>query len=82
MIILSIFKKLAAFVYDRDLVINIYQQKVNVINYLDIAHFDDNKVIIKHNQGIVKIKGFKLVVSKLLDYELLIKGDIKSIELE
>ncbi len=79
---MSFLSPLTSFIYERGLVINIYQQKVNIVNYLDIIHFDDNKVIIKHDKGLIKIEGFKLVVSKLLDNELLIKGDIKRIELE
>ena len=54
--------------------------KVDVINYQNMGHFDDNKVIIYYDKGIVEIKGKKLIIKKLLKDEVLIKGSIEKIE--
>ena len=61
--------------------IRIINNKVDVINYKDIGHFDSNKVIINYSDGSVVIKGNNLVVSKLMNDEILIGGEIKGLEL-
>ena len=72
---------LTDYIYDKELTINIYKNKINVVNYIDIDHFDSNKIIIKYDKGKILINGFNLVVTRLLDNELLISGEIKTIEL-
>ncbi|MDD2518871.1 MAG: YabP/YqfC family sporulation protein [Bacilli bacterium] len=73
--------KLRSYLLEEEFTINIFKNKVNVVNYLNIDHFDINKVVIRHDEGILKIIGNNLVVSKLLGDEVLITGDIKNIEL-
>ena len=54
--------------------------KLDIVNYIDISHFDSNKIIINYNEGSVLISGKNLVVSKLVSDELLIEGSIDKIE--
>ena len=54
---------------------------MDIVNYSDISHFDNNKIIINYNDGSVLISGKNLVVSKLLKDELLIEGSIDKLEL-
>ena len=54
--------------------------KLDIVNYIDISHFDSNKIIIDYNEGSVLISGKSLVVSKLVSDELLIEGSIDKIE--
>ena len=54
--------------------------KLDIVNYIDISHFDSNKIIINYNKGSVLISGKSLVVSKLVSDELLIEGSIDKIE--
>ena len=74
-------KALRSYILESDFQINILNGKVDIVNYLEIDHFDDTKVIVRHQQGIVKIKGENLTISKLLNDELLISGNIKAVEL-
>ena len=60
--------------------IHIYKNKVNVVNYSKIGHFDSNKVIIYYNNEMIIINGNNLTVSKLVTDEVLIKGKIINIE--
>ena len=53
---------------------------INIINYKDIIDFSDNKVIIDGTNINIIISGKSLVISKLLDEEVLITGDISKIE--
>lgn len=61
--------------------LKVYKNSVNVVNFVDIDHFDSYKVIITYDGGKVYIQGDDLVVSKLLSDEILITGTIKNIEL-
>ncbi len=58
----------------------IYKNKIDIINYLDIIHFDDSKIIIKTKKELLNIIGTNLVISRLITDEVLITGTIKSIE--
>lgn len=69
------------YVIEQEFEIRIINNKVGVINYKDIGHFDSNKVIINYSDGSVVIKGNNLVVSKLMNDEILIGGEIKGLEL-
>ena len=60
--------------------INYIENKLNIVNYIDIAHFDSNKIIINYNNGSIVIGGKSLVISKLVSDELLIEGKIEKIE--
>ena len=69
------------YVIEQEFEIRIINNKVDVINYKDIGHFDSNKVIINYSDRSVVIKGNNLVVSKLMNDEILIGGEIKGLEL-
>ena len=73
-------KKVRNFILEEELEIHIYKNKVNVVNYQSIGHFDNNKIIINHENGMIVVNGEKLVISKLLIDEILIVGQIKNIE--
>ncbi len=75
-------KDLRTYILENEFKINILIGKVDIVNYLEIDHFDDTKVIIRFDKGIVKIKGENLTISKLLNDELLILGKIKIVEFE
>lgn len=60
---------------------NIDKYKIHIINYVSIGHFDSNKVMIKYSEGTIVITGKNLVVSRLMNDEILVKGDFNNIEL-
>lgn len=74
-------KNLKNIIYDKTFRITILEDKINIINYENILIFEDEKIIIKTKKGLVKITGTKLVISKLYNNEVLIKGNIKNVEL-
>lgn len=75
-------KDLRTYILENEFKINILTGKVDIVNYIEIDHFDDTKVIVRYEKGIVKIKGENLTISKLLNDELLILGKIKVVEFE
>lgn len=60
--------------------ITILKNKINLINYESIEHFDANKIMIKSDSGLIVINGKNLVVTRLLIDEVLITGIIHNIE--
>ena len=74
--------QLRSYILENEFKITILTKKVDIVNYLEIDHFDDTKIIVRYDKGIVKIKGENLTISKLLNDELLILGTIKVVEFE
>lgn len=78
---MKIIQKMRSYLLDDELMINIYNDKVHLVNYQSIIHFDSNSVMIKCDKNNVVIKGHNLVVSKLMNNEVLVSGTIKELEL-
>ncbi len=55
--------------------------RVNIVNYVEILFMDDKRISISYRSGILVVKGDDLILSKLLDNEILIEGQIKSINI-
>ncbi|MBP3460970.1 MAG: YabP/YqfC family sporulation protein [Bacilli bacterium] len=60
---------------------NVLKDTIKIENYTEVGHFDNNKIIIKYIDGEVTIKGKNLIISKLMNDSILIKGTIQNIEL-
>lgn len=76
------FKKLENYILDSEFKITLLTNKIDIVNYTDIDHFDNNKIIIRYEGGLVIIKGEDLIISKLLNDEILISGKVKGLELQ
>ena len=77
---MNVIDGIRSYIFEDDLKITIVKRKINILNYVDIHHFDSNKVIVKTNFKDVVVCGDNLVVSKLMNSEVLITGDFKTIE--
>ena len=77
--IVKLFNYLNRYIVDEEFRVIVMKDYINVINYDEILDFSNNEISIKYDSGIMIIKGKDLVVSKMLDDELLIKGQVKSI---
>ena len=75
-------KDLRTYILENEFKINILIGKIDIVNYIEIDHFDDTKVMVRYEKGLVVIKGENLTISKLLNDELLILGKIKVVEFE
>ncbi len=80
MIKLNLLNNLKDLVLEEQFKINYIQGKLNIVNYKDIAHFDNNKIIVNYTDGSIVIGGKNLVISKMVSDELLIEGKIEKIE--
>lgn len=77
---MNIVSGIRSYILEEDVKITIINNKINITNYIDIGHFDSNKIIVKLINKNIIIKGNDLVVSKLLDSEILITGEFNNIE--
>ena len=68
------------YIFEKDFEIIVKSSYIDIINYKDILNFDDNNITIMADKKVI-IKGSNLSISKLLDNELLIIGNINTIEL-
>ena len=78
---MNLLNRFRSYLLEEEFVVNIQKDKVNVVNYINIDHFDTNKIIIRYDGGLLIVNGDNLVVSKLLNDEILITGNIKNVEL-
>ena len=58
----------------------ILDNKIDIVNYKYIDHFDNNKIIIKLDNSNIFIYGESLIISKLISDEVLICGSIDKLE--
>ncbi len=77
---MNIVNGIRSYIKEDELKITILNNKINIVNYTDIGHFDSNKIVVKTNSFDVIVKGSDLVVSKLMNDEILITGDFNNIE--
>lgn len=72
-------RKVIDYVKKEEFEINIDDKYIDIINFNDIAYMEDEKISINYSEGNILIKGKDLTVIKLLDNEILIKGNFLSI---
>lgn len=77
---MGIVHKFRDYILESELKITILENRVDIVNYTEIGHFDSNKIIVRKQNGSIIINGTNLVVSKLLNDEILIDGKISNIE--
>lgn len=70
------------YISDVEFRVNLYKDKVHIVNYTKIVTIEKSRISIRHLSGMLIIKGKDLALKKLLDDEILIKGIINSVELE
>ena len=78
---MKMFDKLDRYLTDKEYKVIYKNNYLNIINYIEILDFNEYEISIKYDRGITRIIGSNLVISKMLDDELLIVGNIEKIEL-
>lgn len=78
---MNLTKRVRNYLLDEEFNMRVLKNKINIVNYESIGYFDNDQIIINYIDGEIKIKGENLVVSKLLNKEILISGIIKTIEM-
>jgi len=71
--------KIDNYLNDQEYRIIIEKDYVNINNYIEILDFNSSIISIKHNKGITIIEGTNLVISKMMEDEILITGNFNSV---
>ncbi len=74
------FRELKNVIYDKNFKMTILEDKISVKPFKDILTFEENELLIKTENKIIKIKGENLTINKLENYEILILVNIITIE--
>lgn len=68
------------YIVEEEFKITVFKDKVDILNYKEIDSIEDEKIIIRHDEGTIILYGESLSIKKLLEEELLISGEITKIE--
>ncbi|MGN1358522.1 MAG: YabP/YqfC family sporulation protein [Bacilli bacterium] len=73
--------RLGDYLYDNEYKIIVKKNQVDIVNYDEIIDFSLNKISVKYRNKIFVIEGTNMVISKMLDNEILITGNISSLRI-
>ena len=76
---IKLVRVLSDYVNDKKFSIIYKNNRLDIINYSKILDFSDTKISINYLDDIYIINGTNLVISKMMEEELLITGNIESI---
>lgn len=68
------------YIEDNNFRFSYINNQLDINNYLKINYMEDSKISLNYKEGNIVIKGNNLRIKKLLDYEILIIGNIENIE--
>lgn len=77
---MEMIRKVRQFLLPDDFEIHILNKMIHLVSFTTIGEISSEKILIRHKEGSVIIKGNNLTLSKLMYDEVLIKGMITSIE--
>ena len=72
--------KLNNYINDKEFKFTVYENKIHVINFKRIITLEDNYISLLSKNKRLNINGINLILEKLLDNEMIIKGNINKIE--
>ncbi len=68
------------YIKDEEFRMTIFKNRVHIVNYQEILSLEPSRVSVQIENKRMVLKGTKLLVKKLLDHEILIQGEIHSLE--
>lgn len=77
---MSIINSINSYIREEEFKVVILKNRVNVVNFKELGLIDTNKIIIKNDNQQLIIRGNDLVISKLLSDEILILGNVETLE--
>ncbi|MEG1597016.1 MAG: YabP/YqfC family sporulation protein [Bacilli bacterium] len=74
-------KTIKNYIYDKDFRILIINNQLNINNYKQVKTIDSSFIEIEYDNKLLTVRGRDLVLTKILNDELLIEGIINKIEM-
>ena len=75
-------EKLKNFIMDNEFRMTFFENRIHVINYQELISLSDEKIRIKSTNLTITFTGTQLILSKLLDQEIMIEGTLTKVEFE
>ncbi len=70
-----------SFLYDKEYFISIFESNIHIYGFINIIKFSDAMAVFEFKNFNLNVKGEKLLVNKLLQNEVIISGNIKSLNI-
>ena len=77
---MRLFDRLDRYLVDNEYKVIIEKGRISIFNYVEIVDFSSTRVVVKYREGNTIFLGRNLVVSKMLEDELLITGKLDGVE--
>lgn len=77
---MEIIDKIRGYLLPENLEIHLFQDCVHIVSFTSIGEISLEKIIVRHQNGMITIKGKNLALSKLMGDEVLIRGKVEQIE--
>ena len=81
MILLNIKESIVNYLYDREDVICIYEKSTYIFNYKNLESFSEKRIVVNLKNKKISIIGNNLIINRITKEELLIQGNIQSVEM-
>lgn len=78
---MKLISKFDRFLENQNYEIIIKENKINIINFKEIIDFSVNRISLRCDSKIINIEGKNLIISKMLDDEVLITGIISNVRI-
>lgn len=76
------FDRVKNYIVDNEFRLTLYVDMVHIMNYTKILSLEENRIVVRSLTKKVTITGKYLHLSRLLEEEILIKGEVLNIEVE
>ena len=73
--------RLDNYLYDREYRIIIRNESVDIINYDEIIDFTLTKISVRYKNKIITVEGKNLIISKMVENEVLVTGIITAVNI-
>jgi len=78
---MRLISKLDRYLEEKNYEIILKENSINIVNYKEIIDFSVSKISLRCDNKIINIEGKNLIISKMLDDELMISGIIYNIRI-
>ena len=78
---MKLISKIDRYLENKNYKIIIKENSINIINFQEVIDFSINKISVKCENKIINIEGKNLIITKMLDEEVLINGIISNIRI-
>ena len=78
---MRLISKLDRYLENKNYEIILKDNSINIINFSEIIDFSMNRISVRCDNKIINIEGKSLIISKMLDDELLVTGNISNLRI-